>query len=222
MLSIKHLFLKYTREFYALYDINIEVEDGEAVALVGQDNSGKTSLLRVIAKFEKPTKGEIYLKDRPLKKVNFRSDISAGYVPASPVFLENKTVYENLKYILNERKLPAEEVENKINEAVIEFSLEKIKDEKVSNLSVEEKYILSLIRLSFRKLDFLMIDNIFDHLSEFYLEIIEEILEKLKTPQTTLVLATTDEKIAERFCKRKIYFKNGSIVTQAQYYEKDN
>lgn len=222
MLSIKHLFLKYTREFYALYDINIEVEDGESVALVGQDDSGKTSLLRVIAKFEKPTKGEVYLKDRPLKKVNFRSDISAGYVPASPVFLENKTVYENLKYILNERKLPAEEIESKINEAVIEFSLEKIKDEKVANLSVEEKYILSLIRLSFRKLDFLMIDNIFDHLSEFYIEIIEEILQKLKTPQTTLILATTDEKIADRFCKRKIYFKNGSVVSQAQYYEKEN
>ncbi len=222
MLSIKHLFLKYTREFYALYDINIEVEDGESVALVGQDDSGKTSLLRVIAKFEKPTKGEVYLKDRPLKKVNFRSDISAGYVPASPVFLENKTVYENLKYILNERKLPAEEIESKINEAVIEFSLEKIKDEKVANLSVEEKYILSLIRLSFRKLDFLMIDNIFDHLSEFYIEIIEEILQKLKTPQTTLILATTDEKIADRFCKRKVYFKNGSVVSQAQYYEKEN
>ena len=221
MLSIKHLFLKYTREFYALYDINIEVDGGESVALVGMDDSGKTSLLRVIAKFEKPTKGEVYLKDRPLKKVNFRSDISAGYVPAKPVFLENKTVYENLKYILSERKIPPEEIETKINEAVIEFSLEKIKDEKVGNLSVEEKYILSLIRLSFRKLDFLMIDNIFDHLSEFYIEIIEEILSKLKTPRTTLLLATTDEKIADRFCKRKIYFKNGSVVSQSQYYEKD-
>ena len=67
-----------------------------------------------------------------------------------------------------------------------------------------------------------MIDNIFDHLSEFYIEIIEEILQKLKTPQTTLILATTDEKIADRFCKRKVYFKNGSVVSQAQYYEKEN
>ena len=220
MLTIKHLFLKYTREFYALYDINLEVKPGESVAFVGMDDSGKTSLLRAIAKLEKPQKGEIYLKDRPLKKVNFRTDISAGYVPSSPVFLENKTVYENFKYILSERKLPPEEIENKINEAVIDFSLEKIKDEKVANLSIEEKYILSLIRLSFRKLDFLMIDNIFDHLSEFYLEIIDEIIDKLKTPQTTLVLATTDEKIANRFCKRKIYFKNGSIVSQADYYDK--
>ena len=221
MLSIKHLFLKYTREFYALYDINLEVADGEKVAFVGADNSGKTSLLRIISKLEKPTKGEIYLKDRPLKKVNFRSDISAGYVPASPVFLENKTVYENFKYILNERKIAPAEIESKINEAVIEFSLEKIKDEKSSNLSVEEKYILSLIRLSFRKLDFLMIDNIFENLSDFYIEVIEEILEKLVQPSTTLIVATTDEKIADRFCKRKIYFKSGSIVSAGEYKSED-
>lgn len=221
MLSINHLFLKYTREFYALYDINLQVADGEKVAFVGADNSGKTSLLRVISKLEKPTKGEIYLHDRPLKKVNFKNDISAGYVPASPVFLENKTVYENFKYILNERKVPPAEIESKINDAVIEFSLEKIKDEKISNLSVEEKYILSLIRLSFRKLDFLMIDNIFENLSDFYIEIIEEILQKLVQPSTTLIVATTDEKLADRFCKRKIYFKNGSIVSANEYNSAD-
>ena len=221
MLSINHLFLKYTREFYALYDINLQVADGEKVAFVGADNSGKTSLLRVISKLEKPTKGEIYLHDRPLKKVNFKNDISAGYVPASPVFLENKTVYENFKYILNERKVPPAEIENKINDAVIEFSLEKIKDDKISNLSVEEKYILSLIRLSFRKLDFLMIDNIFENLSDFYIEIIEEILQKLVQPSTTLIVSTTDEKLADRFCKRKIYFKNGSIVSANEYNSAD-
>lgn len=222
MLSIKHLYLKYTREFYALYDINMEIADGERVAFVGADNSGKTSLLRVISKLENPTKGEVYLKDRPLKKINFFSDLSAGYVPVSPVFMENKTVYENFKYILNERKVPAAEIENKINEAVIEFSLEKIKDEKICNLSVEEKYILSLIRLSFRKLDFLMIDNIFENLSEFYIEIIEEILQKLLLPSTTLIVATTDEKIAERFCKRNIYFKSGSIVSLNEYNSAEN
>ena len=221
MLSINHLFLKYTREFYALYDINLQVADGEKVAFVGADNSGKTSLLRVISKLEKPTKGEIYLHDRPLKKVNFKNDISAGYVPASPVFLENKTVYENFKYILNERKVPPSKIENKIKDTVIEFSIEKIKDEKISNLSVEEKYILSLIRLSFRKLDFLMIDNIFENLSDFYIEIIEEILQKLVQPSTTLIVATTDEKLADRFCKRKIYFKNGSIVSANEYNSAD-
>ena len=62
-----------------------------------------------------------------------------------------------------------------------------------------------------------MIDNIFENLSEFYIEVIEEIMEKLVSPSTTLILATTDEKIADRFCKRKIYFKNGSVVPASEF-----
>lgn len=217
MISIKNLFLKYTREYYALYDINIDIAKGESVALVGEDDSGKTSLLRVLAKLEKPTKGNVYIQNRPLKKVSFKSDISAGYVPATPVFLEKKTVYENFKYILSERKMRPEDIEAKINDAVIEYSLEKIRDEKVCNLSLEEKYILSLIRLTFRELDLLIIDNIFDNLSDIYVEIIADLIKSLNGKDTTLLLATTNEKIANMFCKRKIYFKNGSVVSAEEF-----
>lgn len=217
MISVKNLFLKYTREYYALYDINMDIERGESVAFIGEDESGKTSLIRVIAKLEKPTKGNVYIENRPLKKVNFKSDISAGYVPATPVFLERKTVYENFKYILSARKLRPDEIENKINEAIIEYSLEKIRDEKVCNLSVEEKYILSLIRLTFRELDLLIVDNIFDKISDVYIEIMVDLIKRLKGKDTTLILATTNEKIANMLCKRKIYFKSGSIVSQEEY-----
>ena len=217
MISIKNLFLKYTREYYALYDINIDIAKGESVALVGEDDSGKTSLLRVLAKLEKPTKGNVYIQNRPLKKVSFKSDISAGYVPATPVFLEKKTVYENFKYILSERKMRPEDIEAKINDAVIEYSLEKIRDEKICNLSLEEKYILSLIRLTFRELDLLIVDNIFDNLSDIYVEIIADLIKSLNGKDTTLLLATTNEKIANMFCKRKIYFKNGSVVSAEEF-----
>ena len=217
MISIKNLFLKYTREYYALYDINMEIAENESVALVGGDDSGKTSLLRVLAKLEIPTKGNVYIQNRPLKKVNYKTDINAGYVPATPVFLEKKTVYENFKYILSSRKMRPEEIESKINEAIIEYSLEKIRDEKICNLSLEEKYILSLIRLTFRKLDLLIVDNIFDGLNDVYLEIITDLIKKLKEKDTTLILATTNEKIANTFCKRKVYFKNGSIVSAEEF-----
>ena len=195
----------------------MEIERGESVAFVGADDSGKTSLIRLLAKLEKPTKGGIYIENRPLKKVNYKSDIRAGYVPATPVFFEKKTVYENFKYILQARKLRPSEIESKINEAIIEFSLEKIRDEKICNLSIEEKYVLSLIRLSFRELDLLMVDNIFDKLSDVYVEIIVDLIKRLKGKETTLILATTNEKIANMLCKRKIYFKNGSIVSADEF-----
>ncbi len=212
MVEVKNLFLRYTREYFALYNINLNIEDGDAVAFVGEDESGKTSLLRILAKLEKATKGEVYLKDIPIEKVNFRTDLQAGYVPATPVFLEKKSVYENFKYILKGWGLTESEIENKINNIIIEFAIEKIKDTKVKDLSLEEKYVLSLIRLSFRELDLLMVDNIFDKLSETTMEVVIDLIKKLKTKKTTLIVATTKPDIAQKFTKKMIYFKNGSIV----------
>ena len=212
MVEVKNLFLKYTREYYALYDINLNIEDGEAVAFVGEDESGKTSLLRALAKLEKATKGEVYIRDIPLEKVNFRTDLQAGYVPATPVFLEKKSVYENFKYILKGWGLTESEIEYKINNVIIEFAIEKIKDTKIKDLSLEEKYVLSLIRLSLRELDLLMVDNIFDKLSEATMEVVVDLIKKLKTKKTTLIVATTKPEIAQKFAKKMIYFKNGSIV----------
>ncbi len=212
MLKVNNLFLRYTREFYALYDINIDIADNEKVAFVGQDESGKTSLLRIIAKLEKLTKGEVFVRDIPIEKLDYKTDISAGYVPATPVFLEKKSVYENFKYILKNWNLTSTEIENKINDVIIEYSLEKIKDTKIKDLTLEEKYVLSLIRLTFRELDLLLVDNIFEGLSQATLEVVISLIKTLATKKTTLILATSKEEIADKLCKRKIYFKYGSIV----------
>lgn len=214
MLSIKNLNLKFTKEFFALEDICLDVAVGESVALVGELNSGKTTLLRVIAKLEEPDSGEVYINKIPLKKIDFRTDLSVGYVPYCPVFLENKTVYENFRYLLAKRGIKPGEAEKMINNAIIEFSLEKIRDEKVKNIRKEDKYVLSLIRLTFRPLDLLLVDNIFDEISDVYVDAILSMIKKLKGPDTTLILACTRPEIAEKLCKRKIFFEHGKVVEE--------
>lgn len=212
MLSIKNLNLKYTKEFYALEDVTLDVEEGESVALIGEQNSGKTTLLRVLAKLEAFDSGEIYINHIPIKKIDFKTDLSVGYVPYCPVFLENKTVYENFRYILGKKGYKPAEAEKMINNAIIDYSIEKIIDEKVKNIRKEDKYILSLIRLSFRKLDLLLVDNIFDEISDVYIDAILSLIKKLKENDTTLVLACTRPEIAEKICKRKVYFEHGKLV----------
>ena len=214
MLSIKNLTLKYTKEFPALDDISLDVAVGESVAFVGELNSGKTTLLRVIAKLEEPDSGEVYINKIPLKKIDFKTDLSVGYVPYCPVFLENKTVYENFRYILNKKGDRPSDAEKMINNAIIDFSLEKIRDAKVKNIRKEDKYILSLIRLTFRPLDLLLVDNIFDEISDVYIDAILSMIKKLKGPDTTLILACTRPEIAEKLCKRKIYFEHGKVVEE--------
>jgi len=211
MLSIKNLNLKYAKEFYALENINIDVEAGESVAFIGESHSGKTSLLRVIAKLEEFDSGEVYINKIPLKKVDFKTDISVGYVPYCPVFLENKTVYENFRYILAKKGYKPAEAEKMINNAIIDFSLERIRDEKIKNIRKEDKYVLSLIRLAFRKLDLLLVDNIFDEISEVYVDAVVSLIKKLKDSDTTLIVACTRPEIAEKLCKRKIHFDHGKV-----------
>ncbi|MDD4408933.1 MAG: ATP-binding cassette domain-containing protein, partial [Clostridia bacterium] len=178
MILIKNLYLRYIREYFALYDINLKIEQNESVAFLGEVESGKTSLLRILAKVEKYTKGEVYIKNIPLQKINYATDVNLGYIPATPVFFENKTVYDNLKYVLKVQKIKKTELETKINDALIEFKLENIKDTKIKALTLFEKYLISFARLSFRMLEIVLIDDIFENLKQEEQEVLKEIIKK--------------------------------------------
>lgn len=212
MIEIKNLYLKYIREYYALYDINIKIQKGESVALVGNEGSGKTTLLRVIAKLEKFDKGEVYIKDISLKKLDFKTDISLGYIPFAPVFLENKTVYENLKYVLSSRKVKPVDIESKINTCLIEFGLEKYRNTKAKDLTLFEKYVISIARLTLRPLDIVLVDDIFESLDDEQKNYIVSLIKKLFIDKkVTTLVATNDEELPKKVCKRTIHFTNGSI-----------
>ena len=215
MIEIKNLYLKYIREYYALFNINLTVADGEAVAFVGKKNSGKTTLLRVIAGLEKFDKGEVFIDGRDVKKIDFALDTSLGYLPETPVFFENKSVYENLKYVLKVRKYKKSEIENIINKTLIEFNIEKYKNIKAGDLDLYEKYLISFIRLNLRKLDYLLVDNIFDKLesgdAEALIALIDELF--IKKGITTVITCENFEPF-KNVCTRKINFDAGSIVNE--------
>ena len=213
MIEIKNLYLKYIREYYALYDVSFNVGDGESIALVGNEGSGKTTLLRVLAKLEKFDKGEIYIKDIALKKIDFKIDVNLGYISAVPVFMENKTVYENLKYVLVSRNVNPLEIENKINQALIEYGLEKYRNTKAKDLDLFTKYIVSIVRLSLRRLDIVLIDDIFVNLAGEQTKYILSLVKKLFIDtKTTTLIATSNENLLKDICERTIHFENGSLA----------
>lgn len=219
MISIKNLCLKFTKEYYALYDISLDIEKGDIVALLGEKNSGKTTLLRVLTKLEKQSSGEVYIKDIPLNKVDFEYDVSMGYLPSTPLFATGSafnrnslTVYEELQYILKHKKFSAGEIENKINKALIDYNIETLKDEKIINLSLYEKYLVSIARLSLRELEVVLIDDIFEKLNEEEISKIKELIQNdFINKNVTTIFATTDEKLANELAKKVVKFNNGSI-----------
>lgn len=216
MIRIKNLFLRYVRQYYALYDISLNIDNGEKVAFIGERESGKTSLIRTLIKLEKAQKGEIYIRNIPIKKVNFAEDVSVGYLPASPIFFENKTVRENLLYVEKMHFSRRAEMENAINDVLKEFDIEALQDNIVSDLSLYQKYIVSLARLALRKIDILIVDDVLDVLKDEQRESVISILKsKFLGDETIFILSTADENLAGRLCGRFVFFENGSIVKES-------
>ena len=212
MIEVKHLYLKYIREYYALYDVNLKIDDGECVAFIGKPNSGRTTMLRVIAGLEKFDEGEVYIDGRDIKSIDFSLDTGLGYIPVSPVFFDNKTVYDNLKYVLEIRKYNKNDIEDTINKALIEFNIEKYKNIKVKDLDLYEKYLICFVRLSLRRIDYLMVDNIFEKLepdeADAFLSLICDLF--VKKGVTTILVGEDFQKFST-ICSRKIEFDYGSV-----------
>jgi len=91
MIEVKNLYLNYIKEYSALCNINLTVEDKQSIALVGNNESGKTSLIRCICGLENFNKGEIYLNKINLKNIDFKKDVNLIYLSNNPVFLIIKT-----------------------------------------------------------------------------------------------------------------------------------
>jgi ABC-type multidrug transport system ATPase subunit len=183
------------------------------VALIGPKDSGKTCMLRLLAGLEKQDRGEVYIKDIPLEKVDYSVDVSVGYIPYKASFFDKKSVYDNLKYILEIRKTDRSLLEEKINKAIIDFKLESIAQEKVYKLTLYEKYLVSIARLSFRnQLDLVLVDNIFEELSPGEVKELIKLFKKYFAKQSTLlIIATSDEQIANVIATKKVFLKYGTI-----------
>lgn len=214
MISIKNLYLSFTKEFDALHNVNLEISEGEKVALVGETDSGKTMLLRVIAKLEKIKSGEVYIKNINLKKLNFKEDIQVGFVPKSFVFLNNKTVRENLEYMLKMRNYDSATMNLKILMALRNFDIESIQNLKIKDLSAYQKTLVQLARISLRKIELYLIDDICSGLDK---NEVQNILQKLKelieqNTASTFLFAFTNEEYANWLGLKIIRLKDGAIV----------
>ena len=212
MISIKNLNLGYIREFYALYNINLEIAKGEKVAIIGGENSGKTSLLRILAQLQDFTSGEVTINDIPLRKLDYSIDLSVGFIAEHPILFENKSVRKNLEYVLKIRKIEKNKLINLANDVLRDFSLDKLADVKVKHLTLYQKRLLQFAMLSIRdKIDLLLIDQIFD-LEDTEKETIMKIAQTFMDREgTTSIIATDSEEISQRMCTRIVRLSLGSI-----------
>ena len=214
MITIRNLKVSFTKEYDALHDVNLTVNDGEKIAIVGDSDSGKTTLLRSIAGLQSFTEGEIFIGTQPIQKVNFKQDISLGYIPKVPVFKNKKTVIENLRYVLKIRGYDQASMSFKVITALKMFGIDSLKNIPVESLTYHQKMLVQLARVSMRKVDIVLIDNIAKNaIGEDKQKVIEGIKTLMElNPDATFIMTTDSEKIAKELQLKIVKIKLGTIV----------
>ncbi|MGJ7458902.1 ABC transporter ATP-binding protein [Halomonas sp. RA08-2] len=135
----------YDGETLVVKDLNLTIHQGEFVTLLGPSGSGKTTCLMMLAGFENPTAGDIYLGDQRLNTVpphkrNF------GMVFQNYALFPHMTVEENIRYPLKTRRLPAAEADRKVSEILDMIQLREFAKRRPTQLSGGQQQRVALAR----------------------------------------------------------------------------
>ena len=104
---------KTNKDFYAVKDTSLEIKPGSFVTLLGPSGCGKTTTLRMIAGFESPDEGEIYLGDEPINELTPNKRDTA-MVFQSYALLPHYNIFDNVAYGLKLTKMPNDVIKEQV------------------------------------------------------------------------------------------------------------
>ncbi len=136
---------KTKKEFYAVQDTTLEIRPGTFVTLLGPSGCGKTTTLRMIAGFESPDEGEIYLGGEAINELTPNKRDTA-MVFQSYALLPHYNVFDNVAYGLKIRKLPKDEIKKKVTEILKLVELEGMESRMTNQLSGGQQQRVALAR----------------------------------------------------------------------------
>lgn len=223
IIELKDVKLQYNKDYCALFDINLEVNKGDRIAIIGETGSGKTALLRLIAGLEKQKSGECYIKGTPINKINFSRDVSLGYLSTKAVFFERKSVYKNLLWTLKVHKVDKKEREERIDAILEEFGIQNLKKERVGTLCNSDRRLVQIARMAMRPLEIILCDDVLTIDDTVTQEKIKKALRNLfdSAPKDKVVImASQDESLCKDFVNKIIYIQSGSFVDNEKVFIK--
>ncbi len=136
---------KTGKEFYAVKDLNLNIEPGTFVTLLGPSGCGKTTTLRMIAGFESPDEGEIYIGNEAVNALTPNKRDTA-MVFQSYALLPHYNVFDNVAYGLKLRKLPKEEIREKVLNILKLVEMEGMESRMTNQLSGGQQQRVALAR----------------------------------------------------------------------------
>jgi cell division transport system ATP-binding protein len=217
LIRIKHVEKKYKNGVTAIYDLNLAIEKGSFVFVIGGSGSGKSTLIKMLYREEKPTKGQIIVGGLDVAKLRnkkvYKLRRKLGIVFQDYRLLPKLTVYENVAFALEVIGARKDEIRVKVLKALEDVGLKNKIHNYPDQLSGGEQQRVAIARAIVNNPKLLLCDEPTGNLDpEKSMEIMKVLDDINKSRGTTIIMATHDKDIVNRMKKQVLILKDGHLV----------
>jgi len=224
MIQLFHVTKEYPGEPPALSDVTLDVEKGEFVFLTGPSGAGKSTLLKLIFCAEAPTAGQILLFGKNVARVT-PAEVpwvrrSIGVVFQDFKLLPDRTVAENVALPLEVRALPDKEVRRRVKGLLRSVGLEHRADKFPPSLSGGEQQRVAVARALAGDPALLLADEPTGNLDADRTLEVMELLANANARGTTVLIATHDRSLLERYKRRVVHLERGRLLSDGAAFRR--
>ena len=220
MIKLEHVSKSYSAGIPALNDVNLEIEDGEFVFIVGDSGSGKSTMIKLLLKELEPSAGTITVNGKILGKIRrrqipkFRRNI--GVVFQDFRLLKDRNVYENVAFAQRIIQKSERDIRKNVPSILSVVGLAGKYKANPKQLSGGEQQRVALARALVNKPDVLLADEPTGNLDPRNSYEIMKLLEKINENGTTVLVVTHNREIVNEMQKRVITLKEGVILSDEE------
>ena len=223
MISIKGVSKSYGNGAPALSNLNLEIEDGEFVFVVGASGSGKSTFIKLLLKELNPTEGMITVGNIKLSKLKSRGVAKyrrkLGVVFQDFRLLQDRDVYSNIAFAQHVIGASPREIKKNVARVLSLVGLSEKHRSNPNELSGGEQQRVALARALVNKPDILLADEPTGNLDPENSWEIMKLLDKVNKQGTTVIVVTHNLEIVEAMNKRVITMKKGVKVSDSKVVE---
>ena len=221
LIRIKEVTKQYRNGVTAIYDLNLKIKKGDFVFIIGGTGSGKSTLIKMLYREEKPSHGEIIIGGLNVAKLRnskvYKLRRKLGIVFQDYRLLPKSTVYENVAFALEVIGAKKEIINAKVLKALELVGLKGKIRNYPDQLSGGEQQRVAIARAIVNEPKLLLCDEPTGNLDpEKSMEIMKVLEEINKTLGTTIIMATHDKDIVNKMHKRVITLKDGRLVSDQE------
>lgn len=228
MIILENVSKTYSTGVPALENINLRVEKGEFVFIVGNSGSGKSTLIKLLLKELEPSEGKIYVNKRFLNKITrrklpqLRRDI--GVVFQDFRLLEDRNVYDNVAFAMKVVEAPNRLIRGQVLSMLSMVGLLNKNDTFPKQMSGGEQQRVAIARALVNNPSILLCDEPTGNLDPENSWEIMKVLEEANRRGTTVVVVTHNMEIVDAMKKRTVTMNGGRIISDVKqggglYYE---